>query len=376
MIKATAYAGTLLALSIATTPAPAQVQDYEVITAPAMIAPEATRAVLTEITIAGDRQIAVGDYGLVISRDGVDMEWQQGLVDTSVFLTAVDFANDTQGWAVGHHGVIMHTDDGGRTWHRQLDGFEYIELQQLYFAAQVERLSEALDRDELSEDERYDLELQLETAEFQLENAEFAVQEGPTKPFLDLLALSENVVLVSGAYGSLLRTTDGGASWHLLDAAVENPDNYHLNALAGNEQFIFLAGEAGQLFRSTDQGSSWETLESPYYGSYFGLHIDARDRLWVFGLRGNIFVSEDQGDSFSQIKLEDPVNINAAADAPNGGVYLVGNAGALAWVNAAGEIIETRHGSGAALTDLVINKDQSLTLVGQLGVLTLPAFAQ
>lgn len=376
MIKATAYAGTLLALSIATMPAPAQVQDYEVITAPAMIAPEATRAVLTEITIAGDRQIAVGDYGLVISRDGVGMEWQQGLVDTSVFLTAVDFANDTQGWAVGHHGVIMHTDDGGRTWHRQLDGFEYIELQQLYFAAQVERLSEALDSDELSEDERYDLELQLETAEFQLENAEFAVQEGPTKPFLDLIALSENVVLVSGAYGSLLRTTDGGASWHLLDAAVENPDNYHLNALAGNEQFIFLAGEAGQLFRSTDQGSSWETLESPYYGSYFGLHIDARDRLWVFGLRGNIFVSEDQGDSFSQIKLDDPVNINAAADAPNGGVYLVGNAGALAWVNAAGEIIETRHDSGAALTDLVINKDQSLTLVGQLGVLTLPAFAQ
>ncbi|WP_051986059.1 YCF48-related protein [Pseudidiomarina salinarum] len=376
MIKATAYAGTLLALSLASIPATAQVQDYEVITAPAMIAPEATSAVLTEITLAGDRQIAVGDYGLVISRDSADVEWQQALVDTSVFLTAVDFADDLKGWAVGHHGVIMHTSDGGRTWQRQLDGFQYIELQQLYFAAQVERLTEALDNDELSEDERYELELELETAEFQLENAEFAVQEGPTKPFLDVLVLSEQVILVSGAYGSLLRSIDGGVTWNLLDAAVENPDNFHLNALEGGEEFTFLAGEAGQLFRSNDQGTSWETLESPYYGSYFGLHIDAKDRLWVFGLRGNIFVSDDQGNSFRQIKLEDPVNINAAADAPNGGVYLVGNAGALAWVNAAGEIIETRHGSGAALTDLVINNDQSLTLVGQLGVLTLPAFAQ
>ncbi|PTB83031.1 BNR domain-containing protein, partial [Pseudidiomarina aestuarii] len=45
------------------------VTDYEVITAPALVAPKAERAVLTEIAVAGERLVAVGDYGLILTRD-------------------------------------------------------------------------------------------------------------------------------------------------------------------------------------------------------------------------------------------------------------------------------------------------------------------
>ena len=40
----------------------------------------------------------------------------------SVLITSVDFANAEKGWATGHHGVILTTEDGGQ-WTRQLDGF-------------------------------------------------------------------------------------------------------------------------------------------------------------------------------------------------------------------------------------------------------------
>ncbi|MFC0444959.1 WD40/YVTN/BNR-like repeat-containing protein [Pseudidiomarina halophila] len=364
-----------LAFSLAAAAQEAPVDDYDVIYAPAMIAPEATSAVLTEIATTADRQVAVGDYGVIVTREHGSDDWQQADVPTSVFLTSVDFANDSIGWAVGHHGVILQTTDGGQTWERQLDGFQYIDLQLAYYEERVAELEAELASDELDPEQQMELEFQLDNALFQLDNAVFAQEEGPTKPFLDVLALSADELIVSGAYGALLSSNDGGASWQIRDDRIENPDGFHLNAIQNLGDTLFLAGEAGQLFRSDDRGLSWETLTSPYYGSFFGMYIDQQERLWVYGLRGNIFVSEDQGESFTQVKLEDPVNINAAIDAPDDGLYFVGNGGVVAYLSADGELVEHTHKSGAVLTDLVINADGNLTFVGQRGVLSMPSSA-
>lgn len=362
-----------LAFSAVATAQDAPSDGYDVIYAAAMPAPEATRAVLTEIDKTADRVIAVGDYGVIVTRERGADEWQQADVPSSVFLTSIDFADDTNGWAVGHHGVILHTTDGGHTWHRQLDGFQYIELQISYFESLVADIEESLADDELDDDLRSELEFQLDDALFRLDNATFAKEEGPTKPFLDVHVATNGTIWVTGAYGALLQSSDAGKTWQVRDAAVENPDGYHLNAIVSDNDTLFMVGEAGLLFRSSDNGVNWDTLESPYYGSLFGAHVDQQQRLWVFGLRGNIFVSEDKGDNFTQLSLSDAVNINAAIDAPNDGLYFAGNAGVVAYLNAAGELIEQTHASGAVLTDLIVNEDGSLTLVGQRGVLTMPS---
>ena len=379
MIKATAYAGAFVGAAMHALLPAAQadtVTDYEVIYAPAMQATKAPKTVLTEITYAGDRTIAVGDYGVIIYRDSNDQPWQQAEVPTSVLFTSVDFADANRGWAVGHHGVIAATTDGGKTWQRQLDGFEYIQLQKTHFENLVAELTAQQDElDGSDADAEEELYVALDNATFALEMALLAEEDGPTKPFLDVRALSSQVILAVGAYGSLIRSTDGGASWHILDNYVENPDGFHFNALAADNDYVYLAGESGQVFRSADQGTTWETLDSPYYGSFFGLHVDAQGNLWIVGLRGNIFMSTDQGESFSQIKLEDTVNINAVVDAATGGVYLVGNAGVIGWVNQQGDIENMTHASGAALTDLITNKDGSLTVVGQRGVIEIPQFS-
>lgn len=352
------------------------VTDYDVIYAPAMRASEATRAVLTEITATEQRQVAVGDYGVIVTRESESDEWQQAEVPSSIFLTSVDFADAQLGWAVGHHGVILHTTDGGQTWQRQLDGFEYIELQVAHYKQRVAQLEEQLaNSDEMESMQREDLEFALDDALFKLETAQIALDEGPTKPFLDVLALSSDEIFVTGAYGAFLHSTDGGQSWSIIDHLVDNMDGFHLNAIEAHGDNVYMAGESGLLYRSFDRGATWETLDSPYSGSFFGVHIDQQERLWVYGLRGNIFVSEDQGDNFSQLSLEDPVNINNAIDAPNGGLYFVGNAGVVAYLSESGELTEKTHDSGAVLTDLVINADGSLTLVGQRGILTMPSSA-
>lgn len=350
--------------------------NYEVVYAPAMRAPEAQRAVLTEIDATKQRQVAVGDYGVILTRSLASEAWQQAQVPSSIFLTSIDFANDELGWAVGHHGVILHTTDGGLTWQRQLDGFDYVELQVQHYEQRVAELEQQLDSDtEMDPMERDDLEFALDDALFKYDSAQIALEEGPTKPFLDVLALSEQEIFVTGAYGAFLHSTDGGATWQIIDHLVDNLDGFHLNAIQAQGNAVYMVGESGLLYRSLDRGQSWETLDSPYYGSFFGVHIDQQERLWIYGLRGNIFVSEDQGDSFTQLSLEDPVNINNAIDAPDGGLYFVGNAGVVAYLSESGELVERTHESGAALTDLVINADGSLTLVGQRGILTMPSSA-
>lgn len=380
MTRSTAWSGVFIALSglLISSATAETVTDYDVIYTPAMSAPKASQATLTEIVDTGERQVAVGDFGVVVFRDGDNGGWQQAQVDTSVMLTSVSFANANLGWAVGHHGVIMHSTDGGQTWQRQLDGFDFIKLQQEHYSALASTLETQLDEvaDTADGDIVADLEFALDEALFRAETAELASEEGPTKPFLDVLALSPETILVAGAYGTLLRSTDGGESWNILDDRVNNPDGLHFNALTQAGDTLYLTGEGGQIFHSRDQGDSWAMLDSPYYGSFFNVHVDREGLLWVVGLRGNIFVSDDQGQSFSPLNLADVVNVNQVIDAPNGGVYLVGNAGVIARVQATGEIQQTRHDSGAVLTDLTVNKDGSLTLVGQRGVLQLDAFTQ
>ena len=375
MIKATACHSVLLGLTLTLAPSLVTANDFDVITAPAMVAPLATETVLTEITQAGAHWIAVGDHGVIVRSEGNNV-WQQAQVPTSVFLTAVDFADAQHGWAVGHHGVIVHSADGGASWQTQLEGFALIELQVEAFTARVESLQAEIDSGELDDDTLMLREEQLMNTELLLDNANFALEEGPTRPFLDVLAVDAQTVIAVGAYGTVVRSSDAGQSWQVLDAELNNPNEFHFNALASNGDSIFLAGEQGLLFRSDDQGASFFEIEPPYYGSYFGLFVDQQQRLWAFGLRGNVFFSDDQGETFGEARLTNRVNINAAVDAPNGGLYLVGNAGMVAHIAADGVISESNHPSGATLTDIVITPEQALILVGQQGILSMPAPAQ
>jgi len=342
--------------------------DYEVITEPAMRAPEATQATLLKLAETDARQYAVGDYGVVVWREQGQQEWQQAQVDTSVLLTDVAFADNQQGWAVGHHGVIIHTEDGGETWQRQLDGFDILRLEK---AAAEQRLA-ALEAEleDADEDAAMDLEFEIEDAQFSVDNLTYALEEeGPTKPLLSVYAKDTNTIFVTAAYGQMLRSTDGGANWTLLNTRLDNPNGYHLNAMAADDDYLYVAAESGTFFRSANNGDDWEQVDFPYNGSLFGLHIDDQDQLWVYGLRGNVFVSNDQGDSFEELTSGTQVNLSGAVVTDSGNSVVVGNSGVIATYNQSGALIElVNHVSGDVLTDVLEQPDGSLILVGRGGI--------
>src|SRR5512134_1715805 len=73
---------------------------------PALASRHAQRSVLLGAAQAGARLVAVGERGIVLLSDDEGAHWEQVPVPVSVSLTAVRFADERLGWAVGHGGVV------------------------------------------------------------------------------------------------------------------------------------------------------------------------------------------------------------------------------------------------------------------------------
>ncbi len=66
----------------------------------------------------GDREHAwiAGEFGIIVHSDDGGRSWRQQAVPVESTLFGIRFADTRRGWAVGIDGVILRTEDGGITW--------------------------------------------------------------------------------------------------------------------------------------------------------------------------------------------------------------------------------------------------------------------
>jgi photosystem II stability/assembly factor-like uncharacterized protein len=297
------------------------------LTQPALVTPKALNAAMLAIAAAGQRLVAAGERGTILYSDDAGVSWRQARVPVSVSLTALQFVDARQGWAVGHQGVVLHSADGGATWSKQLDG---IQAAALALKAAVDIAGP-------------------EQARVQAD-AQHLVDDGPDKPFLDLYFDSARSGYVLGAYNLLFKTGDGGATWQPWQQHVANPKGLHLYGMRGAGGALYLAGEQGLLLRSTDQGASFSALPTPYKGSYFGLLAARGGALVAFGLRGNAYWSGDQGTSWSRIDTGIQASLAGGAELADGTLVLVSQGG-----------------------DVLLSRDQGRSFAAQSGAALPPA---
>lgn len=278
---------------------------------PAKAAVAPAHAVLLDATPAGQRLVAVGERGLVVLSDDGGRTWRQGVVPTSVSLTGVTFPTPTQGWAIGHAGIVLHTEDGGETWTRQLDGVVAARLALEAAEAHAKRAG--------PEDE---------AAQRELQAAQYLVDDGPDKPFLDLAFTDDQHGFVVGAYNLIFRTDDGGRTWQPWTDRVDNPMGLHFYAIRIDGRTVYLAGEQGLFLRSTDGGEHFTRLETPYEGTYFALAGNADGDLVLAGLRGHAYVFSHDS-TFREARVPIPVSFSAVAAGEGGVLYFANQAGLL-----------------------------------------------
>ena len=108
-----AYASTLVLLAVLVAGAWAvpEKNPRDVLDTPALKSALAARALINGLANAGERVVAVGQRGHVLTSDDQGKSWQQADVPVGSDLVAVTFATKTHGWAVGHDGVVLASSD-------------------------------------------------------------------------------------------------------------------------------------------------------------------------------------------------------------------------------------------------------------------------
>jgi photosystem II stability/assembly factor-like uncharacterized protein len=272
---------------------------------PAQTVQAPQRAVYLAAAHAGQRVVAVGERGLIAVSDDAGARWRQVPSPVSATLTGVQFVSAKAGWAIGHAGVVLGTQDGGETWALLLDGRRAAQAVQAAAQATADGSPAAQRR---------------------LADAQRLLDDGPDKPLLDLWFADEQVGYVVGAYNLALRTDDGGRHWQSIAERLDNPRGLHLYAIAAQGQTLYIAGEQGLLLRSDDAGTRFERLAVPYAGSLFTLRPQGRDGLVVAGLRGHAFASDDRGRQWRALTGAPPLSF-IASFATEAGVQLLNQAG-------------------------------------------------
>lgn len=293
---------------------------------------------------AGERIIAVGEQGSIVYSEDNGRRWRQAQTPTAALLNAVCFADDQNGWAVGHDAVVLHTQDGGLTWSQQYEDL-------FSPASWDDEQHDDADMDDLYGDPYADFD----DWDEDFDGGGDDILEFADAPLLDVYCHSSDRVIAVGGFGFYLETSDGGQSWHKQTDKLSNPEASHLYSVVGlpETDTLFIGGERGILFRSDDAGNNWDAINAPSTGTFFGLTPLVGNVLLAYGLQGQVWLTRDEGETWTELQSGITRGINDATVMADGTLVLVTNAGG----------IITNQGRGTTLTLNYLPDRQSLAAV-------------
>lgn len=274
---------------------------------PAMPSKFAATSPLQAVAAAGKRIVGVGLRGHIVYSDDDGKTWAQANVPVSTDLLAVSFPTPQHGWAAGHGGILLHSEDGGINWSKQLAGKQAALQAVKYY-------------------ETHGAESGAERALAQAKNLLADAEAGSAQPFLDVLFENEKSGFVVGTFNQIFHTDDGGLTWTPWMARVDNPSELHFYAIRSTGRRFYLVGEQGKVWYLDPKEQKYVMVATPYAGTLFGSVVDASNVL-VFGMRGSVFRSTDDGKNWERIAVGSRAGISGGTVLADGRILLVSLAG-------------------------------------------------
>lgn len=247
---------------------------------------------------------------------------QQNLFSTCFF-------DEQEGWAVGDLSRIFHTLDGGKTWERQTYGSprSYVAIAcpdktHLWAAGQVGDIAHSSDGGKTWQSQT----------------------SGSKRQLLDIAFVNTHRGLAVGDYGTILRTDDGGTTWTKLPpptdiklppdiAEVVDPGDVVLYSISFvDPEHVWISGEFGVILASSDGGLTWQPQTSPVESTLFGISFADQQRGWAVGLESVLLATTDGGIHWEKRHIETPKGFSLSLyDVQVRGSYgwAVGNSGLL-----------------------------------------------
>ncbi len=275
---------------------------------------QASKVPVNAVALAGKRVVAVGDYGgIIYSDDG--KTYAQAKVPTRTPLTSVAFVDDQRGWAAGHDGTILGTQDGGKSWSvlRQHRGKEEV-LLSIWFENAEHGLAVG------------QFGLALETLDGGKSWNEIVLLDGEAgeRHMQHVFSAGGGVLLIAAEGGTVLRSSDNGKHWQAINTG--NKGSFWVGA-ALPDGSVLMAGMRGHVYRSKDHGLTWAEMESGTQQSLTGI-AQSEAGVQLVGLGGVNLVSKDNGIHFETTVRKDRASQSAVAFL-NGSTLYFGSTGVL-----------------------------------------------
>lgn len=270
--------------------------------------------------LAPKEAIVIGYDGKVLHTADGGATWNAVDVATEEALYSIDFAADGKsGWIVGQEASILRTTDAGKTWEKQ-GGSIYL----------TEECRESGGDPDATEEQN----------------------KCPLAPLFALSVIDANSAVAIGDRSTITSTTDGGKTWNTrtlepiteeeIDEnamlAFEDPVLYDVEFLDANVGFV--VGEFGKILKTTDGGATWHDKQGSLVGdeyfdvmelpTFFDVEFRGPEVGYVVGLEGRVATTTDGGETWQWVAHgvgEYDAPMYAIDIKPDGSLWAVGASG-------------------------------------------------
>jgi photosystem II stability/assembly factor-like uncharacterized protein len=228
-------------------------------------------------------------------------------------ITSVVFTSDVDLWAVGATRGFLHSADGGITWTANRlgppMGFNAIAFADADNAWAVGQPSDGWDY--------MDRALMYHSADGGATWTEAPVSLAANAPLGDIAFADPDQGWAVGRYGTILHTSDGGANWTLqhVPAEVSSMDFLKATFTSADDGWAVgdRSGNSTAIVRTTDGGSTWHVV---YNESVSLWTVAARDahHAWAAGEDLEVYTTGDDGVTWDQADTPAPEGFESISD--------------------------------------------------------------
>lgn len=210
-------------------------------------APPVNNISLLSVAIRGDRCMAVGQGGLVLTADDC-RNWRASPAITKSRLLAVDVNRRGIAYAVGAFGTILRSDDWGKSWTAQ----------------------------------------SVDWAGF--------TQDGAEPHLYDVHVAEDGTATVVGEFELVLRSNVAGGAWK----ALHKGERSLFGLSVGEGGRLLAVGQSGAFIASSDGGTTWLTAATGTGAILTSVHVTHGGTVLASGIN-TLVMSRDNGASWSAV---------------------------------------------------------------------------
>ncbi len=278
---------------------------------------------LNAITVNGSHVYAVGGdrflkTTILESHDG-GSNWQAkdftGVAGKSMY--GITTGPTGKVYTIGFSGMVLWTENNGDFWH-----FEQLQQWEAFKDIEFVDANTAIGIIGISYNSGGIVRIDANTHKT-------VKYDSTATEYNDIQMVNSSIGYIAG-YGVILKTTNGGADWHLQD--IKNDNFTALHAISADD--VWTCGVNGSIFHTTDGGGNWErkrngnSLTIPRYYLHDIVFTDAQHG-WCVGEKGVVIYTDDGGEHWMEYEKFTSETLRSIALLPDGNLLVCGDNGAL-----------------------------------------------